>query len=79
MSALFLGRFFFFDSDRHKKLFDASPPTFLKQRPPQLFPSFPKIAVLGDPLLTQRIAAALGPELITARDVIARCKAADDV
>ena len=72
ISCGFLGRIFFFDSNKHRQIFMDSPLKFVFQQHPPLFPSIPKISILGNSELALKIAESLGAELIKPKDVISR-------
>jgi adenylate kinase family enzyme/YHS domain-containing protein len=68
----FLGRIFFFETEKHRQAFADDPLTYVFQLRPPVFPFPPKISVLGNSELAARIASTMSTELIRPRDVIAR-------
>lgn len=72
LSCTFLGRLFFFETEKHRQKFMDDPLTYVLQLHPPAFPFVPKVSVLGNPDLAARLATSLNAELIRPRDVIAR-------
>lgn len=68
----FLGRIFFFETEKHRQMFIDDPLRFVLQLRPPVFPFVPRVSVLGCPELAQRLADTLSAELIKPRDVITR-------
>lgn len=72
ISCTFLGRIFFFETEKHRQLFMDDPLTFVLNLHPPVFPFVPRVSVLGNSELAQRIATSINAEFIRPRDVIAR-------
>ncbi|EAY02403.1 hypothetical protein TVAG_206790 [Trichomonas vaginalis G3] len=72
IACTFLGRAFFFDTNKDRQKFMDDPLTYVTQLRPPAFPFVPRVSVLGSPELAARLADSLQAELIRPRDVIAR-------
>lgn len=72
IACTFLGRAFFFDTNKDRQKFMDDPLTYVTQLRPPAFPFVPRVSVLGSPELAARLAESLQAELIRPRDVIAR-------
>ena len=72
IASRFLGRIFFFESEKHRRKFAKDPLSFVYQQRPPRYPSPPNICVIGSPELAEYISQQFDAELIKPRDVIAR-------
>jgi len=72
ISSTLFGRIFFFDTNKHRQEFIDDPYRFIHQPQPPVFPSVPRIAIIGNSELALRLADSTGSELIRLKDVIAR-------